>query len=382
MMTNLLAFPDRATGFVPQRLVEARQARQMSRAELGREIGMTGTAVGYYETGSRRPDMNALMSIAEKLDQSVAFFLRSSPSIEGRQGARFFRSVGPKTNKLNQAFEVKSKWLWELVSFLTRFVRLPALNLFQADCDDAYTRQEIEEIAQATRRFWGLGDGPIANMVALLETHGIVVTRFETRTKCVDAFSSWIDDRPYIFLASDKSSGCRSRFDAAHELGHVILHRGVAQEDVEDKRTRDRIEHEANLFAGAFLLPESTFLAEFYSTRVDHLKGLKRRWRVSIAALAHRAKEIGAIDEYQYIQFRKQLSHHKWLTREPLDDEIAIEEPKLLIKAWDLLVARGVIRDSAFEDKLGFSPEWVRRLSGMVPQTPRGPSEADVTMRA
>jgi len=380
-MDNVLTFPDRATGFVPQRLVEARLARQMSRAELGREIGMTGTAVGNYETGTRRPDMNALLSIAEKLDQSVAFFLRASPSIEGRQGARFFRSVGPKSNKLNQAFEVKSKWLWELVSFLTEFVRLPGLSVYEADGCDAYSRQEIEEIAQAARRFWGLGDGPIANMVALLETHGIVVTRFETQTKCVDAFSSWIDDRPYVFLASDKSSACRSRFDAAHELGHLILHRGVAQEDVEDKRTRDRIEREANLFAGAFLLPEGTFLAEFYSARMEHLKGLKRRWRVSMAALAHRAKEIGAIDDDQYIQFRKQLSHHKWLTREPLDDEIAIEEPKLLLKAWRLLIDNGVIRDSAFEDKIGFSPEMVKRLSGMAPTGSREENEASVAMR-
>lgn len=380
-MDNVLAFPDRATGFVPQRLIEARLSRQMSRAELGREVGMTGTAIGNYETGARRPDMSALMVIAEKLDQSVAFFLRPSPSIEGRQGARFFRSVGPKSNKLNQAFEVKSKWLWELVSFLTHFVRLPELSIFQIDGQDAYTRADIEEIAQATRRFWGLGDGPIANMVALLETHGIVVTRFETRTKCIDAFSSWIDDRPYVFLASDKSSACRSRFDAAHELGHLILHRGIAQDDVEDKGTRQRIEQEANMFAGAFLLPESTFLAEFYSTRVEHLKGLKRRWRVSMAALAHRAKGMGAIDEDQYIQFRKQLSHHKWLTREPLDDEIAIEEPKLLLKAWHLLIERGLVGGSTFEDKIGFSPEMVKRLSGLAPVGPPEENEASVAVR-
>lgn len=379
-MPNVLTFPDRAVGFVPARLIEARHAQQKSRAELGRDTGMTGTAIGYYETGARRPDMNALLTIADALGQSVAFFLKPSLSINGTQGARFFRSVGPKSNKLNQAFEVKSKWLWELVGFLTNYVRLPAVNVYQPEGQDTYSRQDIEIIAQGCRRFWNLGDGPIANMVALLETHGIIVTRFETKTKCIDAFSSWIDGRPYIFLASDKSSSCRSRFDAAHELGHIVLHRGVEQDDVEDKKTRDRIEREANLFAGAFLLPESTFSSEFYSTRVEHLKGLKKRWRVSMAAIAHRAKQIGAIDDDQYIQFRKQLSHHKWLTREPLDDEIKIEKPEMLLKAWRLLSENGVIDDSGYEDRTGFSPDWVHRLSGVIPSA-REDEGVSVSMR-
>lgn len=379
-MADIITFPDRAIGFVPQRLIEARQASQKSRAELGRDAGMTGTAIGYYETGVRRPDMNALMALATALSQSVAFFLRPSPSMIGLHGARFFRSIGPKSNKLNQAFDVKSKWLWEIVGFLTKFVKLPDVNVYQIDCQDTYSQDEIEHIAEQTRRYWGLGDGPIANMVALLETHGFIVTRFETETRCVDAFSSWVDDRPYVFLASDKSSACRSRFDAAHELGHIILHRGVTQDDIEDKEMLKRIEREANIFAGAFLLPKSSFNAEFYSIRVDHIKGLKRRWRVSMAALAHRAKGIGVIDDEQYIQFRKQLSHHKWLTNEPLDNEIPIEKPELLLKSWQLLGQNRIIDDSAYEDKMGFSPDWIRKLSGIAPK-PVTDNSVQVTLK-
>jgi ribosomal protein S25 len=111
------------------------------------------------------------------------------------------------------------------------------------------------------------------------------------------------------------------------------------------------------------------------------LKGLKRRWRVSIAALAHRAKQIGAIDEDQYIQFRKQLSHHKWLTREPLDDEIGIEEPRLLLKAWRMLIERGLIQGSALEDKIGFSSGMVKRLSGLAPAAGENENEAHIAIR-
>src|SRR4051794_24295279 len=113
----------------------------------------------------------------------------------------------------------------------------------------------------------GLGDGPIASVIALFETHGVVVTRFELGSDEIDAFSCWIKRRPYVLLGSDKKSCCRSRFDAVHELAHLLLHRHIGQEDLERKGVRDRIETEANMFAGAFLLPRSSIMREFYSTR-------------------------------------------------------------------------------------------------------------------
>lgn len=222
--------------------------------------------------------------------------------------------------------------------------------------------------ARETRRAFGFGDGPISNMVATLESRGVVVTRFEIGNKSVDAFSCWVGNRPYVMLGTDKRSSCRSRFDAAHELGHLVLHRDITQEDILDKETLTRIEREANWFAGAFLLPREKLLEEFYSTRMAHLQGLKARWKVSMQAIAHRAKDIGAIDEYQYILFRKQVSHNKWLSVEPLDREIAIEQPEYLLKCWKLLVERGIVSGDGAEEAVGFSLELVQQLLGSLPQ--------------
>src|SRR5688500_2524571 len=108
-MTSLFSFPDRSSGFVPPRLSEARLARQMSRAELARALGVTGQAIGYYESGERRPDMSVLLRLAQELEQPVSFFLRSSPPIEEHRGTRFFRSIGTRSNKINQALDVKTK---------------------------------------------------------------------------------------------------------------------------------------------------------------------------------------------------------------------------------------------------------------------------------
>lgn len=368
-MQNVVKFPDKAGGFVPARLAEARLARQMSRADIARELGLSGQAIGYYETGERRPDMAMLLRLAQVLNQPIAFFLRESFSLEGRCGARFYRSVGPKSNKVNQALDVKTKWLWEIVNYLQRFVRLPTPNLPNVPdpAADEYSPEEIEEIATLTRRHWSLGDGPIANMVALLETHGLIVSRFETGATGIDAFSTRIEGRPYVVLGSDKGSCARSRFDAAHELGHLLLHGAISQEDLQNTTIRERIEREANLFAGAFLLPRPSILAEFYSTRMTHLQGLKERWRVSMQAIAHRCKQIGAIDTDQYILFRKQMSARQWIKREPLDDEIPLEQARLLLKAWRLLLQKGVVSEASFDEDVGFSLEFVERLSGDIP---------------
>ena len=366
-MSDIVTFPDRTTGFIPQRLIEARLVLQMSRAELARELNLTGQAIGYYETGDRRPDMSILLRVAEVLRQPVSFFLRESPPFEGLRGTRFFRSIGSRSNKVNQALDVKTKWLWEIVEFVSQHIKLPSTNLPEIvapDHGNEYSLSEIEEIATRVRRHWNLGDGPIANITALFETHGIVVTRFELGSDEIDAFSCWIRKRPYVLLGSDKKSCCRSRFDAAHELGHLLLHRHISQEDLDNKSIRDHIESEANMFAGAFLLPRVSVLREFYSTRMNHLKGLKERWRVSIQAIAHRCKDIGIIDEYQYILFRKQISFNRWQKNEPLDDTIPLEQPEWLLKCWKLLTERGKVREVGVEDELGFSLDLVVRLFG------------------
>lgn len=369
-MVNVVSFPDRSQGFVPHRLTEARLALQISRDELGRNVGLTGQAIGYYEGGGRRPDMETLLRIADALRQPVTFFLRAGSPLPATVGTRFFRAIGPKSNRLNNSLDVKTKWLWEIVDRISKLVRLPVVKLPIVDGTpngSEYTLDEVAEIATATRRAWGLGDGPIANMIALAETYGIIVSRYEMGSEHIDAFSCWIDGRPFILLGTDKSSSCRSRFDVAHELGHIILHHGIGQDDLTSKNLRERLEREAHWFAGSFLFPKASLLSELYSTRTSHLTGLKRRWRMSMQAIAHYAKEVGMIDDAQYVLFRKTITKNGWLRKEPLDDEIPMEQPGMLLKAVKLLIERGILPPMGLEAENGFSLEMVHRLCGALP---------------
>ncbi len=93
-------------------------------------------------------------------------------------------------------------------------------------------------------------------------------------------------------LGSDKDSAARSRFDAAHELAHLILHNSVTKLG---PPLHKLLEEQANRFAGAFLLPVDGFTNDIGALlTLNSLWVLKRKWRVSIAAMIHRCAEIWA----------------------------------------------------------------------------------------
>lgn len=102
--------------------------------------------------------------------------------------------------------------------------------------------------------------------------------------------------------------------DAAHELGHLVMHRNL---DMGTSATKE-IEAEANRFASAFLMPKSTMLK--YTPRGFSLRdavALKKRWKVSVAAFIYRSHDIGSLTDWQYHNLFKQLSSAGWRTDEP-----------------------------------------------------------------
>jgi Zn-dependent peptidase ImmA (M78 family) len=237
--------------------------------------------------------------------------------------------------------EVLGKWFVQAARYFDNFVNLPPVILpavSPANGSGRYTVDEIEIAAEECRRLWGLGVGPISNVVSLLEGKGIILCRYEVAEEEIEAFSFWSGARPFIFLSSNKDSAVRARFDAAHELAHLILHRWVGPEELENPKALKLIEAEANRFAGAFLLPRKSFPNEVYTTRLDSFVPLKRRWKVAIQAMVYRCKDLFIFDEIQITNLYKQISYRKWRTKEPLDDEIPFEHPSLLKQAIELVI--------------------------------------------
>ncbi|WP_163359758.1 ImmA/IrrE family metallo-endopeptidase, partial [Klebsiella aerogenes] len=86
-----------------------------------------------------------------------------------------------------------------------------------------------------------------------------------------------------ILLAADKGNAFRSRFDLAHEIGHLILHKNT-KDELKPERYKLK-ESQAHKFAGALLLPAESFANEIrLPPTLDSLLLIKQRFIISVAA--------------------------------------------------------------------------------------------------
>lgn len=190
------------------------------------------------------------------------------------------------------------RWLEDVTALAEHYAFLPEINvpdLLGGRSFRSLRDEDIEANAAALRDHWGLGLRPITNVVALVESHGIIVASETIETAKLDGLSRWgSDGRPYILLANDKQSFARRQFDAAHELAHLALHRRV--DETEFGENFKLIEDQAHKFASAFLLPAEQFSVEVDKVTMWELERLKVRWRVSIKAQIMRLNRLNIID--------------------------------------------------------------------------------------
>jgi Zn-dependent peptidase ImmA (M78 family) len=207
---------------------------------------------------------------------------------------------------------------WVEQRFSLPEIQIPDLHLY-----------EPEEAARVLRTEWRLGERPISNMLHLLESKGVRVFSLAENTVKVNAYSIWRKEKPYVFLNNYKSAES-SRFDAAHELAHLAIHQDGAS-------TGRAAEDQAHRFASAFLMPHADIMAVL--PRVSYLDQLikaKSRWRVSVAALAHRLHKIGVISDWKYRDFCIEMSTRGYHREEPfpIDREQSVVWQKVLRALW------------------------------------------------
>lgn len=313
--------------FIPESLTLARELRGLTKAELATRIHKTPGAISQFENALWPPDARTLKQISLALGFPVNFFAREMSNKLISMDYCHFRSLRSTSQKARRQILASGTLLRNLLEVLDDFVEFPEEQVSIA-ARQMNSEDDIERFAVKVREAWGLGLGPIPDLFRLLESKGIIISFISEQSEDVDAFSFWQARRPYIFLVPSKGSPSRTRFDCAHELGHLLMHADAAPGNKE-------LEAQANRFAGAFLVPREAFLQECPRRfNMQKFYELKRRWHVSVAALIRRAYDLECISEATYRRAYVQLNQSGERYKE--QDEPPAEEPSMLRQALDI----------------------------------------------
>ncbi|MGO7135687.1 XRE family transcriptional regulator [Rhizobium leguminosarum] len=330
-------------GFVPERLIEARAARRiLSKKALATAMSVNPSTVTRWEDGSSAPDAEALGALASQLHVRREYFLRP---VAHSDRPLFYRTLSSTLVKDLNYQESQMRWLQEISSIAEHYVDFPEIDIPDVLNGASYKQlrdEDIEQIASDMRVRWGIGEGPCIDMMPLLERIGCIVASIEMGTAKLDGLCSWISgsERPHILLSTDKMSFPRRQMDAAHELGHAILHRNVTEDEL--KKDLKEIERQAFRFASAFLMPATTYSYEVKSPSLASLLTLKERWRVSVKAQIRRLSDLDLIPSEYATSLYKLYSAKGWSREEPLDRNWQISEPTLLRNSLELIVESAV----------------------------------------
>ena len=338
-MNNIVDFgktyPDRQ--FNGERLKIARLWRDISANEMADKIGVKRQTISMYENGKlKNPDIGTIQKISECLNFPFKFFVEDF-NVELEETTTYFRSLLTTSKRYIEEQESKVTFISIVYEFLKEYLDFEPLDLPQIPqgCTP-------EEAATLLREHWKLGNKPIDNLIYLVESHGLVVTDFETNTGDVDAYSHKISssntETYLIGFSKNKNAAARIHFDLAHELGHILLHdwnEGLSEVKAE-------------------LMPEDEFRADIgnYANKLPYYVELKKRWKVSIAAMIRRSYSLGLIGNDEYQKMMRNMQKQGIRKVEPLDDTLVTAKPSLLKQAVGILLSQGVFTPMELLDEL------------------------------
>jgi len=171
--------------------------------------------------------------------------------------------------------------------------------------------------------------------------------------------------RLHIVIGTDKGSAVRWRFDCAHELGHAVLHSHVAPALLRRTEQFKRLEAQAHRFAGAFLLPFNPFVDDLFAANLDAMRSIKPKWKVAIGTMINRARDVGLIDSDTARSLWIGVSRRKWRQAEPFDDSLEVEEPRVLRRAFELILENGAQTPDDIQYNLSLPLDDIEVLSGL-----------------
>lgn len=329
----------------------AREAEGHSVRSLSELLKINHTTLSRYESGLLPVPASFIDDLAAALGRPQSYFYREGKRYEGSgnyhrkrasMSLQLLKRIHAKINELR--LEAAALLEWADVETESDFFRL--------------NRDDFggpEGAARELRRLWQMPSGPVAHVTSLIEGAGGIVFNCDFETIALDGVSQWpLDDSsmPPVFFINDCISGDRARFTLCHELGHAVLHHLPTPD----------LEGEADRFASEFLMPAVEIRDSLRSLTIESAAELKSYWKVSIAALIRRAKDLKVITADRYTSLMKRMSTLGYRKCEPIP--IPNETPELYRALFDLQRSEMGRSDEAICATIHVRPDVLSRRFG------------------
>ena len=353
--------------FWGDRLQVAREFRGLTQKKLSEAVAASTALVSLCEAGKKTPARDLVEAFASVLGFEPEFFYSSVEDVF-REEQCSFRHRRSTPERTKDKIRAHATLIGMVIARLREEFSFPKLDIphFPAAVSSA---TEIELAAEESRKHWALGlDKPIMEVGRVLEHAGAVIVPSLAESHKVDAFSRY--GPTAVIVLNQSVAGCsRWHFDIGHECGHLVMHRGISTGSLETERAADR-------FASAFLMPGKAFARDFAAASMFswmHIFALKRRWRVSAAAIVRRAYDLGLLGAVEYRKAYKHMAWKGWLKNgEP--EEPSFQPPELLASALNSLGKKVTFTLEALRRELHFTSDTFEEVTGFaVPREPLRP---------
>jgi len=275
-----------------ENLRRLRRAQRLTQEAIAGAAGLSLAAYRKLEAAQSTPRARTLGALADALGVSADELLAPTRAL---RAVRFRSHKRLRTRE--QLLADVGRWLddfrdvEDLLGVRSRS-SLAAVSLPAAPGEDG----RVAGAAAGARRAVGLdAEEPLDDLPGLLEANGVKVASMPLASYDFVGLSVAADDGgPAIVVNGwERVSVERRIFAAAQELGHLVLH--PSDYDVGRSEEVRAHEIEANAFAAAFLMPESSFWHRWNASRglalVDRVLHLKRLFRVSYRIVLFRVAE-------------------------------------------------------------------------------------------
>ncbi len=339
----------------------------MTSKTLAEKAGVWAGSIARMERGQSLPTPGTISKLARALNYPPEF-LTGDELDEVESGPVSFRSFSRMTAKERNAALASGTLGLMLNQWLEARFNLPKPDLL-----DLSHETDPELAADHMREYWALADRPVPKLISLLEAKGVRVFSLSENTANVNAFSFWKGGMPFIFLNNFKSAES-SRYDMAHELGHLVLHAH------DQPKGHHVLEREANQFAAAFLMPPSKLRkVSPAEASVKKVIELKKVWGVSAMSMTRRLYQLGYLSERHYRASCINLAQLGYRRSEP--DGMERETSPLWRKAFTMLWKERITKEDIARDLCIPFDEFEMLVNSLAPDRPQLPQDGTSKLR-